>query len=243
MTEDESGLYERIASITKRPTESLSSKWREPSFTVHNIQVSGPRSMLVTFLGSWIRVLNPTRSNRDSFPSEVSSIGTDSTRPEPRYHRRELVRVLEGIILRVEIPKFNRGNAFGLCLSCDLSFITTSKVKIDHAADWWLGRLDDEWFGFLETSVREEWGVTPLRIREGGVSIIIFRCTRLTVEFRGVVHPVGSIPRKRVRLSCFASPSRPEFCERDIASLCTLICSKYFVGRTRHIFQMSEYRC
>lgn len=51
------------------------------------------------------------------------------------------------------------------------TLIVTSKVKIDHQADWWLGRLDDEWFEFLEASVREEWGVTPLRIREGGVSV------------------------------------------------------------------------
>ena len=54
----------------------------------------------------------------------------------------------------------------------DLSFIAISKVKIDHQADWWLGRLDDEWFEFLEASVKEEWGVTPLRIREGGVSFL-----------------------------------------------------------------------
>lgn len=54
----------------------------------------------------------------------------------------------------------------------DLSFIVSSKVKIGHKADWWLGRLDDEWFESLEVSVREEWGVTPLRIREGGVSLI-----------------------------------------------------------------------
>lgn len=40
-------------------------------------------------------------------------------------------------------------------------------------ADWWLGRLDDEWFRFLEASVRGEWGVTPLRIREGGVSLLL----------------------------------------------------------------------
>ena len=55
----------------------------------------------------------------------------------------------------------------------DLPFITTSKVKIDHKADWWLGRLDDEWFEFLEASVKEEWGVTPLRIREGGVCLLL----------------------------------------------------------------------
>lgn len=61
------------------------------------------------------------------------------------------------------------------CVSpVDLSFIAISKVKVDHQADWWLGRLDDEWFEFLEASVREEWGVTPLRIREGGVRFLLW---------------------------------------------------------------------
>ena len=43
------------------------------------------------------------------------------------------------------------------------------KVSIDHTADWWLGDLDGPWFHALETAVQAEWGVEPLRIREGGV--------------------------------------------------------------------------
>ena len=39
-----------------------------------------------------------------------------------------------------------------------------------NTADWWLGQLDGLWFNALESAVREEWGVDPLRIREGGVS-------------------------------------------------------------------------
>ncbi|QRV92322.1 Gly-Xaa carboxypeptidase [Ceratobasidium sp. AG-Ba] len=41
-------------------------------------------------------------------------------------------------------------------------------VQIDRAADWWLGQLDDDYFRALETAVRDEWQVEPLRIREGG---------------------------------------------------------------------------
>lgn len=44
------------------------------------------------------------------------------------------------------------------------------QVSIDHTADWWLGNLDDPWFKALEGAIRDEWGVEPLRIREGGVS-------------------------------------------------------------------------
>ncbi|KIP03740.1 hypothetical protein PHLGIDRAFT_77079 [Phlebiopsis gigantea 11061_1 CR5-6] len=42
------------------------------------------------------------------------------------------------------------------------------EVSISHTADWWLGNLDDLWFAALEDAVRAEWGVEPLRIREGG---------------------------------------------------------------------------
>ena len=43
---------------------------------------------------------------------------------------------------------------------------------MNHTADWWLGNLDDHWFKALESAVEEEWGVEPLRIREGGVSFV-----------------------------------------------------------------------
>ena len=86
------------------------------------------------------------------------------------------MRVLGGTVFRVEVPQFDRGNVPDCISSVDLPFTATSKVKIDHKADWWLGRLDDEWFEFLEASVREEWGVTPLRIREGGVCVLLWVC-------------------------------------------------------------------
>ncbi|KAJ3559316.1 hypothetical protein NM688_g421 [Phlebia brevispora] len=44
----------------------------------------------------------------------------------------------------------------------------TIEVTVPRTADWWLGNLDDLWFKSLEDAVREEWGVEPLRIREGG---------------------------------------------------------------------------
>lgn len=43
-TEEEEELYRRLAEVTQKPASSLSSRWREPSLTVHNIQISGPRS-------------------------------------------------------------------------------------------------------------------------------------------------------------------------------------------------------
>jgi len=45
---------------------------------------------------------------------------------------------------------------------------------VKHTADWWLGDLEGHWFKCLESAVQEEWGIEPLRIREGGVRYFLF---------------------------------------------------------------------
>ena len=50
----------------------------------------------------------------------------------------------------------------------------TLEITVAHTADWWLGNLDDPWFNAMENAIREEWGVEPLRIREGGVCVFLF---------------------------------------------------------------------
>lgn len=42
-------------------------------------------------------------------------------------------------------------------------------MEITNASDWWLGDIEGRWFKALETAIKDEWGVEPLRIREGGV--------------------------------------------------------------------------
>ena len=44
LTDEERALYKLLSTITQRPASSLSTRWREPSLTVHNIEVSGPKS-------------------------------------------------------------------------------------------------------------------------------------------------------------------------------------------------------
>ena len=81
-------------------------------------------------------------------------------------------------------------------------------MTIDHTADWWLGDLNDLWFKALETAVREEWGVEPLRIREGGVRLPL--CSAVCPLISPLVHPVRALPRKDVWLPRAAPPSRSE---------------------------------
>ncbi|KAH7885115.1 hypothetical protein F5I97DRAFT_1810763 [Phlebopus sp. FC_14] len=79
-------------------------------------------------------------------------------------------------------------------------------ISIDHTADWWLGDLDDPWFKALESAVREEWDVEPLRIREGGS---IPSVPSLEKEFgcRALHLPLGQstdqahLPNERIALS------------------------------------------
>lgn len=85
------------------------------------------------------------------------------------------------------------------------------QVNVNHTADWWLGRLDDFWFEALENSVREEWGVEPLRIREGGVSHSSTACYSGTQI--NTVDSFDSLLGERIWLSCVTSPSGSKFSE------------------------------
>ncbi|KAI0029482.1 hypothetical protein K488DRAFT_80144 [Vararia minispora EC-137] len=51
-----------------------------------------------------------------------------------------------------------------------LHSLHTLNVVIDHTADWWLGKLEHPWFHALEKAIQGEWGVPPMRVREGGTT-------------------------------------------------------------------------
>ncbi|RDB17979.1 putative di- and tripeptidase DUG2 [Hypsizygus marmoreus] len=46
-TPEEDELYALLSNITQRPASSLSSRWREPSLTLHTIEISGPKNATV----------------------------------------------------------------------------------------------------------------------------------------------------------------------------------------------------
>ncbi|KAG9017933.1 hypothetical protein FRB90_000115 [Tulasnella sp. 427] len=107
--EDES--FKLLSEVTGRTPASFSSRWREPTLSVHSIQDSGLSG-------------NPT-----IIPS----------------------RVRAKISVRI-VP------------DQDLKTI----IIIDRTADWWIGSFNHPWFKALESAIYDEWGVQPLRIREGG---------------------------------------------------------------------------
>ncbi|KAG6870642.1 hypothetical protein C0993_004286 [Termitomyces sp. T159_Od127] len=46
-TEEEKELYKLLSDVTQRPATSLSSRWSEPSLTLHTIEVSGPKNATI----------------------------------------------------------------------------------------------------------------------------------------------------------------------------------------------------
>ncbi|KAF8887175.1 hypothetical protein BD779DRAFT_1611627 [Infundibulicybe gibba] len=132
-TDDETSLYQLLSQITGRPATSLSSRWREPSLTLHTIEMSGPQNATVI----------PHKVKSQVSLRLVPDQDLDTILHSTRWGRPTNSRAM------ADIP---------------------SQIKVEHTADWWLGNLDDPWFKALESAVQEEWGIEPLRIREGGYS-------------------------------------------------------------------------
>ncbi|KAK7689745.1 hypothetical protein QCA50_006384 [Cerrena zonata] len=132
LTEEERQLFQVLSGVTQTPASSLSAKWREPSLTVHDIQVSGPKNSTVIPSSAHARL---------------------SLRIVPDQSLEKIASSLKDY-LKTKFDGMQSSN--------------TLEITVAHTADWWLGNLDDPWFNAMENAIREEWGVEPLRIREGG---------------------------------------------------------------------------
>ncbi|KAI5989043.1 glutathione degradosome [Pisolithus albus] len=169
-TEDEKQLYALLSQVTGSPGSVLSSRWREPSLTVHNLDVSGP-------------------GNSTVIPGTVTA--QVSLRIVPDQDLESVSRSLVSH-LQASFNSFQSPN--------------TLSVTIERTADWWLGELNDPLFIALESAVHEEWGVQPLRIREGGS---IPSIPNLEKEFgcRALHLPLGQsmdrahLPNERISLA------------------------------------------
>lgn len=49
-TSEEKELYKLLSEVTQKPATLLSSRWREPSLTIHSVELSGPKSKVMMFL-------------------------------------------------------------------------------------------------------------------------------------------------------------------------------------------------
>ncbi|KAH7097612.1 Zn-dependent exopeptidase [Auriculariales sp. MPI-PUGE-AT-0066] len=132
MTSRELEQFELLANVTKEPAARLSSRWREPSLSVHGLQVSGPGN--ATVIPACVKATVSLRVVPDQDTDTIA---------------QSLVDHLELNFRALQSPN-------------------TLNVQIERKADWWLGDLDEPWFRALEGAIKDEWGVTPLRIREGG---------------------------------------------------------------------------
>lgn len=47
-TKEEEELYQLLSDVTCKPASHLRSRWCEPSLTIHNIEISGPKSTFST---------------------------------------------------------------------------------------------------------------------------------------------------------------------------------------------------
>lgn len=116
---------------------------------------------------------------------------------------------------------------------------------MDHTADWWLGDLDDPWFKALENAVYNEWGIEPLRIREGGVGvpayILVLLLTKLT---RLISKSIPSVPFLEKELKCHALHlPMGQSSVRYILSASSLNpCANSLARRIKLICQMSAFR-
>ncbi|KAF4578670.1 hypothetical protein EYR36_000477 [Pleurotus pulmonarius] len=168
-TEEEHQLYLTLSPLTQRPASTIASRWCEPSLTIHNIQISGPRNATV-------------------IPGSVKA--QISLRIVPDQDLNTIVKSLCDH-LHASFANFNSPNEI--------------QVSIDHIADWWLGDLDGPWFKSLEKAVRDEWGVEPLRIREGGSIPSIpylekeFKCRALHLPM-GQSTDQAHLPNERISL-------------------------------------------
>ncbi|KIJ14910.1 hypothetical protein PAXINDRAFT_12180 [Paxillus involutus ATCC 200175] len=169
-TEDEKQLYELLSRLTGSPDSVLSSRWREPSLTVHNISVSGP-------------------GNSTVIPGKVTTKLSLRIVPD-----QDIETLSQALIAHIK-------SSFNV-----LESPNKLSVSVDHTADWWLGDLEDPWFKALETALRDEWGVEPLRIREGG-SIPSVPCLEKEFGCRALHLPLGQssdqahLPNERISLS------------------------------------------
>lgn len=113
--------------------QKLQNRWRFPTLTIHNVQVSGP-----------------SHSNTVIPKSAQAAV---SMRLVPDQQLDQIISSFQHHISQ-SFKRLNSKNRFTL--------------SIGHRADWWVADQNSRVYRLAAQSIREEWGVEPLHIREGG---------------------------------------------------------------------------
>ncbi|KAM5533124.1 hypothetical protein V8D89_013172 [Ganoderma adspersum] len=188
-TDEERQSYKVLSSVTQTSENLLAARWREPSLTVHNVEVSGPRNS--TVIPSSVRAHVSLRVVPDQALEEIASSIKEHLEAKFK-HMRSPNRLKVSEETCGWVGQFRRYHVV--------------QVSIEHTADWWLGNLDDPWFRALEDAVRDEWAAEPLRIREGGSIPSIpylekeFACHALHLPL-GQSTDQAHLPNERISLS------------------------------------------
>jgi hypothetical protein len=92
-SEYEKQLYERLSHQTQLPALQLSSRWREPSLTVHEIEVSGPKSLHWLYRGLNKANVSLNRCNDYFWDSSIKNFNQDCSRSRHRQNCSVDVRI------------------------------------------------------------------------------------------------------------------------------------------------------
>lgn len=85
-TTEEKELYKLLSDVTQKPASLLSSRWREPSMTIHKIEISGPKGKTncIFYLVELISFV--VRCNYHSRNSDSPALSTYCARPRSGHY-------------------------------------------------------------------------------------------------------------------------------------------------------------
>lgn len=148
LTSSEKKLYDTIAQYLGIKVSTLMTKWREPSLTIHKIQVSGP-------------------NNNTVIPQIVKA--TISMRIVPN---QDLLKIKQSLIdtLNENFAKLSSSSSSSSSMDTTTNSITGNKLSVEifHQAEPWLGDHENKVYSILFKNLKNHWNQEPLFIREGG---------------------------------------------------------------------------
>ena len=120
-------------------------KWREPSLTIHKIQVSGP-------------------NNNTVIPQIVKA--TISMRIVPN---QDLLKIKQSLIDTLNENFTKLSSSSSSSMDTTTNSITGNKLSVEifHQAEPWLGDHENKVYSILFKNLKNHWNQEPLFIREG----------------------------------------------------------------------------